>query len=1152
MYIYNFMTYIAHYKCIEVNTMKYIPPKDQVELGENAVYKDTDLNIGEPGSMVPAKAIEAPQREIHNTILKSGIIPSDTDLTQLYQAIVKISKNNRFDTTYDTVWDMTQDTSLKNGMVVTTLGYYTKGDAGGATYLISNTDMNVDWAIHAGIDLYAIILNTDVVTYRMFGAKLNGIDDDGPAMRMCHNYAHTIYTLDYTKRIKQYTCSVENHDGIIYKKDTRSIDVYTNMDLSGSTLLIDDNNAAWFGIYVWGDVDSVYYSHEFTDEQKQQLTEGSYYFTMTDNSIPSNIVINLEETPYAARDDYGYMYTVGRKELLIHDMHGICASPLTSDWSIAGGRRINCNVTDIETGTISLQTYTSKFKTTFTHISAVHKTFTGCDVMINTSDDSYCSVVWVKQHNCTIKDFVFRPHRDSLRNSVFKNAMIYLWNSYNVTVRNINGFNAAGRNNSDIFQATSGYILRMSNCSDVTVEDCRLLGYWGATAMNSTKNIYFKNCQLNRVDSHDYVSNLYIDKCVLYNHGVQVGYGSGMLSITNCTLYNTVYENMPHKSNHILELNLTYGRVFSGKITIQNIKVVSSNPETFSIIKGLFFPNAVNISETFKLADMHVSNISLQLVDGSKLVYLAFQGTKDNWLSTMEPVHIKNIASDNTVTWEYVGRSVTWSANIQLQEGQLCKVLDNDIYKYYLCTISGSVGTIPPVATYGTVQLGSATCTALGTDIAWKSTHAYMIGDYIEIQTGTSFNSKVYKCITTGVSDGSKPTHTSDIAIDNDISWQYIGSVPATLKTWKSNTKYIVGDKVINNKLLFECISAGTSGSIALTDKAWFKIHTDGSVTWKHIGAMWEPSKWFDTGSYCYTDTSVYQVVGPYGSTSGVEPIECSGIGNYENYIWEYLSHTSNIHKWAANISLTIGDYVQSSAGVYEVIPGTTGDSNPQFTTGIGMDGTVPIQFIGLSSVWVKSTAYTVGQMVHSGGKIYVCTTAGTSADAGWGPTVDSGTTTDNTVVWQTITTTGVFRGSSVQYPNGQYIIVADARIYKVIPGTTGTIEPTDTLDVVIDGTVSLKLSISKWLAGTHYDVGDEVSTDTGIYRCRSNGLLTNPSKILFKDVDTNTDNVLFIDDTLPVSVYTKTDKRFNTVVRDCHGFDNDIIPTFNWLGTSQ
>lgn len=67
--------------------MKYVPPKDQSALGENGQYKDVDMIIGEPGSIVPAIAIEMLLREMHNTIKLTGLIPSETDLTQLYTAL---------------------------------------------------------------------------------------------------------------------------------------------------------------------------------------------------------------------------------------------------------------------------------------------------------------------------------------------------------------------------------------------------------------------------------------------------------------------------------------------------------------------------------------------------------------------------------------------------------------------------------------------------------------------------------------------------------------------------------------------------------------------------------------------------------------------------------------------------------------------------------------------------------------------------------------------------------------------------------------------------------------------------------------------------------------------------------------------------------
>ena len=50
-------------------------------------------------------------------------------------------------------------------------------------------------------------------------------------------------------------------------------------------------------------------------------------------------------------------------------------------------------------------------------------------------------------------------------------------------------------------------------------------------------------------------------------------------------------------------------------------------------------------------------------------------------------------------------------------------------------------------------------------------------------------------------------------------------------------------------------------------------------------------------------------------------------------------------------------------------------------------------------ATWAASTAYAVGKRVVNSGKLYECTTAGTSAASG-GPSVASGTATDGSVVW--------------------------------------------------------------------------------------------------------------------------------------------------------
>ena len=68
--------------------MKYVPPLGATD--PNASYQDGNPEAGILGSIVPAAAIERPQREIMHVITQAGLEPSGEALTQLYQAITAL------------------------------------------------------------------------------------------------------------------------------------------------------------------------------------------------------------------------------------------------------------------------------------------------------------------------------------------------------------------------------------------------------------------------------------------------------------------------------------------------------------------------------------------------------------------------------------------------------------------------------------------------------------------------------------------------------------------------------------------------------------------------------------------------------------------------------------------------------------------------------------------------------------------------------------------------------------------------------------------------------------------------------------------------------------------------------------------------------
>ncbi len=159
---------------------------------------------------------------------------------------------------------------------------------------------------------------------------------------------------------------------------------------------------------------------------------------------------------------------------------------------------------------------------------------------------------------------------------------------------------------------------------------------------------------------------------------------------------------------------------------------------------------------------------------------------------------------------------------------------------------------------------------------------------------------------------------------------------------------------------------------------------------------------------------------------------------------------------WFANKQYPSSSIIATETDKYKVEVPISGTSNPQFTSGTGTDGAVTIEFFARSAPWVAGKAYAVGDHVHSEGIIYKVIVAGTSSTTGFGPIVKEGEQVDGTVTWLVVANTAVFRKSSTPYVEGTIIIVADARLYKVIPGFSGSTKPNHTSGTVTNGNLRL------------------------------------------------------------------------------------------------
>ena len=848
--------------------------------------------------------------------------------------------------TYATIADMADDVTLATNMVVKVLGYHTANDGGAAEYAIITSNIDKPWAIALSNGLYAVITETKSVCYKQFGAYLDGVQDDGPAMVKCHKYADSIYNMDSTGLIKQYFCKVENHEGTIYKKNTDAITFCSDIDLSGSTILVDDNNATWFGIYVWGDVNSLYFDFETPDEMKAYFEADNFVFAQpSGDALPANTVLKLQEDPYTARDDSGYLYTVARRELMVHDANGICSSPLTDDWTNAGGEEINCQVSDLEHGGYLNEQSFSTYRTSFTYIPNIHGTFIGCDVKLNMSANKYCSVVWVKRHNATIKNFVFRPNTAQLHNTKFKNAMVYLWDCYNVTVSNLQGFNAAGQA-SGSSRGTSGYMLRMTNVSDVYVEDCRMQGYWGATAMDSVKNIHVSRCHMNRLDIHDYYSNLFVDACTFYNSAIQVGYGRGVTSVTNCNFFWNPITGNSYPSAHMIEFNLSYGRLFEGMVYIDNCRShMKTPPDTeFNIFKMEFSPDATSITKHFKFPEIVCRNVYIWSNNiNTHLAYFKITGTRRAKSGMLAPSHVYGVSNDGTVTWQYYGRGVNWDAGVStIDVDGVLRVTDSFLdrdektqfynKRYYVCTKAGTLDfSVKPTDTSGTAFACGTAMIRYAPEILWKSKCSYNVGDLCASSPSNFYPLYLFRCIAAGTSNGYFPTHTSGTVLDgiNDSVnepdgcwWTYVGTKASFCTQWTSGMTVTVGQRIIAEGRLYEVVTAGTLDVYPPYDNAWFGESICGTAELRFVGQTWSQHAWYARGSYCEARGKIYQLANHDGTTSGVLPTRGNPYCVDGDVAWRYVEggDTTAASTWASNTAYAQGSTVISNGHTYKCV----------------------------------------------------------------------------------------------------------------------------------------------------------------------------------------------------------------------------------------
>lgn len=810
--------------------------------------------------------------------------------------------------------------------------------------------------------LYACITN-HVVNYAQFGAKLDGVTDDYWPIYLCHLYQQNNFTIEPLSGRRHYYIKVENHHGIIHKKNNEPIQCCGNIDLSGSQLVITDDNAAWFGFYLWGDNESDYQSYEPSQDVFDMFTRDRFVIQSESaySKLRPNSLLFLTEDRYAVRDDSGYLYSVPRYELLLHTLDGVMATPFTYDWTHPGGVEIQSSVSDYSTHTVKASLTNSHVKTSYTRLPSTHYSFIGCDVKLNVTANKYCSVLWCKCHNAHISGFTIEPTSTELHNTVFKNAMIYLWGSYNVEVSDIVGFNAAGKM-SNGSNGTSGYVIRVTNCLNVRLHDISVQGYWGATAMNCVKDIHIERVNINRLDIHNYFYNLYIDQCNLYNHAIQIGEGRGIVQITNSNFYINALADDSYPNAHLLEFNLTYGRIFEGSVLIQNCNayVQGAHGNEFDVCKLEFSPEAVSSLDSFKFPEVTIRDCSFwSHDDDTYLVYFMVAGTRTCKSSITGPTNVTGVIRDagndanGTLTWRFIGRGVDWTPNdtttsINVVKGQYIRTYDTFEnsdgkttfynFRYFLVTEGGTLPAItqanrPSDLSGNEFTLGTAKVKAVNRH-KWETSRAYVVGDTCFTETSSWFPVYCYECIKEGISNGYRPTHTNGTVIDglnqypqeqDSCWWMYVDTMDAFVsKLFTPKMSVTTNEILYADNRLYKVIYGGTLLDTPPMQTAWVGTFQEGTAVLSFIGKDWQSKSWWRKESYCisYDETGVaqvYQLVRHDGTTSGDIPVPGSGRVVDGDMIWQYTTDPAT-KVWTANTRFYKGDVVSHQGNNYRCV----------------------------------------------------------------------------------------------------------------------------------------------------------------------------------------------------------------------------------------
>ena len=376
-----------------------------------------------------------------------------------------------------------------------------------------------------------IIQQRGYVTYEDFGAKGDGVSDDGEYIRQAHLKANELN--------KQIFCPIPKK---YYIKEIENIPISTNVDWNNSEIIIDDNTTLTKPIFIVKDTSPTLTLNRDDCASLVNISKSTDKIELLSGYGDIFVELINEDKKIFIREGANADSGSNLSDMTIIDNNGVLKYPLEWDFE---------KITQIKISPLPDNYLTIK------------------NGIFKTVSDSYNSNAYINRgininrNNTIIKNITHNIIQDKENIGRCYNGFLYVHNCSNIKIIDTK---LSPRYFKYVNKVASGtYDIGVYNCLNLLIDNMEAFSttkeHWGVWGGNFIKNLDVRNSKLNRIDAHKGVFNVSISNSCIGDKGLTLC-GGGKLVIKDCDIY----------ASNLITFRGDFGATWLGDIYIDNIR----------------------------------------------------------------------------------------------------------------------------------------------------------------------------------------------------------------------------------------------------------------------------------------------------------------------------------------------------------------------------------------------------------------------------------------------------------------------------------------------------------------------------------------------------------------------------------------------------